>query len=106
MPGAEDVGDPVVHDVAERLRPRRERRRAGRADRRRADARSSASCRRGYDIHDERIEVILPLTIDPKTFPNSRGSHFLYLIGRLKDGVTPAQAQADLDTMIDAVARR
>ena len=55
----------------------------------------------GYDIHDERIEVFLPLTIDPKTFPNSRGSHFLYLIGRLKDGVSPQQAQADLDTMID-----
>src|SRR6476646_2065139 len=55
---------------------------------------------RGYDIHDERVEVILPLTIDPKTFPNRRSSHFLYLIGRLKDGVTPEQAQADLNTMI------
>jgi putative ABC transport system permease protein len=55
---------------------------------------------RGYDIHDERVEVILPLTIDPKTFPNRRGSHFLMLIGRLKDGVTPQQAQADLDSMI------
>jgi putative ABC transport system permease protein len=55
----------------------------------------------GYDIHDERIEVYLPLTIDPKTFPNNRGSHFLYLIGRLKDGVTFGQAQADLDSMID-----
>src|SRR4051812_18209454 len=54
----------------------------------------------GFDIHDERIEVILPLTIDPKTFPNQRGSHFLMLIGRLKDGVTPAQAQADLDSML------
>jgi putative ABC transport system permease protein len=56
---------------------------------------------RGYDIHDERVEVFLPLTIDPKTFPNNRGSHFLYLIGRLKDGVSPQQAQADLDTMIE-----
>jgi len=55
----------------------------------------------GYDIHDERIEVYLPLTIDPKTFPNNRSSHFLYLIGRLKDGVTFGQAQADLDSMID-----
>lgn len=54
----------------------------------------------GFDIHDERIEVLLPLTIDPKTFPNNRGSHFMYLIGRLKDGVTPGQAQADLDSMI------
>ncbi len=56
---------------------------------------------RGYDIHDEHIEVFLPLTIDPKTFDNNRGSHFLYLIGRLKDGVSPQQAQVELDTMID-----
>src|SRR4051812_5134414 len=55
----------------------------------------------GFDIHDERIEVILPLTIDPKTFPNQRGSHFMFLVGRLKDDVTPAQAQADLDSMLD-----
>jgi predicted permease len=55
----------------------------------------------GYDIHDERIEVFLPLTIDPKSFPNNRSSHFLMLIGRLKDGVTPGQAQADLDSMIE-----
>ena len=54
----------------------------------------------GYDIHDERVEVILPLTIDPKTFPNRRGNHFLYLIGRLKDDVSPPQAQADLSAMI------
>ena len=53
-----------------------------------------------FDIHDERIEVILPLTIDRKTFPNERSSHFIYLIGRLKDAVTPAQAQADLTSMI------
>ena len=56
---------------------------------------------RGYDLHDERIEVSLPLTIDPKTFPNSRSSHYLYMIGRLKDGVSTQQAQVELDTMID-----
>ena len=55
----------------------------------------------GYDIHDERIEVLQPLTIDPKTFPTTRSSHFLMLIGRLKDGVSPAQAAADLDSMLD-----
>jgi predicted permease len=55
----------------------------------------------GFDIHDERMEVFLPLTIDPKTFPNNRSSHFLYMIGRLKDGVTPQQAAADIDTMIE-----
>ena len=56
---------------------------------------------RGFDIHDERIEVFLPLTINPQNFANRRGSHFLYLVGRLKDGVSPQQAQADLDTMIE-----
>ena len=55
---------------------------------------------RGYDIHDERVEVILPLTIDPKTFPNQRGSHFLYLVGRLKDDVSSQQAYTDLATMV------
>src|SRR5262252_5849007 len=28
----------------------------------------------GYDVHDERVEVYLPLTIDPTTFPTSRAS--------------------------------
>jgi predicted permease len=55
----------------------------------------------GFDLHDQRVEVFLPLTIDPKTFPNTRGSHFLYLVGRLKDGVSPQQAATDLDTMIN-----
>jgi predicted permease len=54
----------------------------------------------GYDIHDERIEVYLPLTIDPKTFPNSRGGHFLYLIGRLKPGIGAQAAHADLDQLM------
>jgi predicted permease len=55
----------------------------------------------GYDIHDERVDVLLPLTIDPKTFPNTRSNHFLYLIGRLKDGVSTEQAQVEMDTIID-----
>ena len=66
---------------------------------------SSASCRRATTSTTSAIEVFLPLTIDPKTFPNSRGSHFLYLIGRLKDGVSRQQAQADLDLDDRAVAR-
>src|SRR5262245_1173336 len=55
----------------------------------------------GYDVHDERVEVFLPLTIDPKTFPTSRGSHFLFLIGRLKPGVTAEAAQADIDRLLN-----
>jgi putative ABC transport system permease protein len=55
---------------------------------------------RGYDVHDSKIEIWRPLTIDPSTFPNRRGGHFLYLVGRLKDGVKPAQAQADVDRLL------
>ena len=55
----------------------------------------------GYDVHDERVEVYLPLTIDPTTFPTSRASHFLYLIGRRKPGKTLRAAQADIDRLID-----
>ena len=54
---------------------------------------------RGYDVHDQKIEIWLPLTIDPATLPNRRGNHFLYVVARRKDGVTPAQARADLAQM-------
>jgi putative ABC transport system permease protein len=53
-----------------------------------------------YDLLDERIEVWLPLTIDPKQLATQRSSHFLYLVGRLKPGVTMERARADLETML------
>ncbi len=56
---------------------------------------------RGYDVHDEKVELWRPLTIDPSSFPQSRGSHFLYLVGRLKPGVTLAQARADLEVQLN-----
>ena len=40
----------------------------------------------GYDVHDEKVQVWLPLTLDPAN-PGGRGGHFLYLVGRLKHGV-------------------
>ena len=55
---------------------------------------------RGYDLNDERVEVYLPLTLDPATLPKRRGNHFLYLVGRLKPGVTPQQASADIESML------
>ena len=60
----------------------------------------------GYDVHDEHIEVYRPLTIDPKTFPSLRGSHFLYLIGRLKPGVTEQGVRADLEQLMAAWQRQ
>jgi predicted permease len=55
---------------------------------------------RGYDVHDEKIEIWRPLTIDPSTFPNSRGSHGFYLIGRLKPNVSVTAARADLEVLL------
>jgi putative ABC transport system permease protein len=53
----------------------------------------------GYDVHDQRIQVWLPLTLDPAS-PGNRGGHFLYLVGRLKRGTTLPQARADVETML------
>ena len=53
----------------------------------------------GYDVHDQRIQVWLPLTLDPAN-PGNRGGHFLYLVGRLKRGTSVAQAAADVETML------
>jgi putative ABC transport system permease protein len=55
---------------------------------------------RGFDVHDQKVELWLPLTIDPATFPNRRGGHFLYLVGRLKDEVSREQAVADVERMM------
>ncbi len=54
----------------------------------------------GYDVHDQKVRVWLPLTLDPAN-PGGRGNHFLYLVGRLKDGVTMRQAAADVETMLE-----
>jgi len=54
---------------------------------------------KGYDVHDQKIEIWIPLTITPATLPNMRGSHFLYVVARRKDNVSPAQARADLAKM-------
>jgi predicted permease len=55
---------------------------------------------RGYDLHDQKIEIWRPLTINPSTFPNNRGSHGFYLVGRLKPGATITQARADLEVLL------
>jgi hypothetical protein len=52
----------------------------------------------GTDVMDNRVEIWLPLGLNPANRQN-RGSHFLYLIGRLKDTVSPAEAAAELDAL-------
>ncbi|HET7220597.1 MAG TPA: ABC transporter permease [Vicinamibacterales bacterium] len=53
----------------------------------------------GYDIHDQHVQVWLPLTLDPAN-PGNRGGHFLYLVGRLREGVSLSQAKADAETLM------
>jgi putative ABC transport system permease protein len=53
----------------------------------------------GADVMDNRTEIWFPLGLNPAVRTN-RGSHFLYLIGRLKEGVTPQQAQTELAALL------
>jgi predicted permease len=54
----------------------------------------------GTDLMDGRVEIWLPLGLNPGNRLVNRGSHSLYLIGRLKDGVTQAAAQTELTALI------
>jgi putative ABC transport system permease protein len=58
-----------------------------------------------YDVHDKKVELWLPLTLDPAN-PGGRGSHFLYLVGRLKKGTSIEQARADLEQLLGNWATR
>jgi putative ABC transport system permease protein len=52
------------------------------------------------DLMDNRTQIWLPLGLNGANRQN-RGGHFLYLIGRLKDGVTMQSAQRELNTLIE-----
>ena len=54
----------------------------------------------GFDLHDAGAEIWLPLNINPVTNRGTRTSHSLYLIGRLKPGVTLASARTELSMML------
>ena len=53
----------------------------------------------GTDVMDTRTEIWLPLGLNPANRQN-RGSHNLYLVGRLKEGVSP-QACSDRVGCVD-----
>ena len=53
----------------------------------------------GFDLHDSRSHLWVPLGLDPANRQN-RGSHFLYLVGRLAPGVSEAQASSEINTML------
>src|ERR1044071_3958147 len=51
-----------------------------------------------FQFPDPETEVWAPLALDPQD-QSSRGSHYLNVVARLKDGVTIEQAQAEMDTI-------
>jgi predicted permease len=59
----------------------------------------------GADVMDNRTEIWMPLGLNPGN-RQIRGSHFLYLVGRLKDGVTETQAKSELTTLIQTWSDR
>ena len=59
----------------------------------------------GADVMDNRTEIWMPLGLNPGN-RQIRGSHFLYLVGRLKDGVTETQARSELTALIQTWGER
>ncbi|MEP6832218.1 MAG: ABC transporter permease [Gemmatimonas sp.] len=53
----------------------------------------------GFDLHDTHADVWMPLGLDPNN-KQSRGSHFLYVVGRMKPGVTVAQAKTEMRSLV------
>ena len=53
----------------------------------------------GFDVADAGVEIWVPANLDPANRQN-RGSHFLDVVARLRPGVTPQQANADLARMV------
>ena len=54
----------------------------------------------GFDLHDSKSHIWAPLGFDPNNRTQNRGSHSLYLVGRLAPGATVATANAELNTML------
>ena len=54
----------------------------------------------GFDVMDNRTEIWLPIGVHP-VIRRLRENHVLQVIGRLKDGVTPQAAEAELATFLD-----
>jgi len=52
-----------------------------------------------FDVADQHAELWLPLGLDPAN-RRARGSHFLYLVGRLKPGATLQSANTELETVL------
>ena len=53
----------------------------------------------GFDLHDSKSQLWVPLGLNPANRQN-RGSHYIYLVGRLSAGMSAAQANAEMQGML------
>jgi putative ABC transport system permease protein len=60
---------------------------------------------RGFAFPDPDDRLWVPIAMSPQQLQN-HGSHFLRVVGRLKPGVTLAQAQSELDTIAARLTRQ
>ena len=54
---------------------------------------------RGVDLMDNRTEIWMPLGLNPANRQN-RGNHYLYVVGRLKNGTNAQAANAELESLM------
>lgn len=54
----------------------------------------------GFDVHDQHVKIWLPLRLDPAQRKQYRGGHYLYLVGRLKDGMSLGQAKSEAASLV------
>jgi hypothetical protein len=59
----------------------------------------------GFDLMDHHVELWLPLQLAP-ALRQYRASHFLSVVGRLKDDVAPGQAEAELASLVASWGKR
>ena len=57
----------------------------------------------GFDLEDNGIEIWTPAALDRTNLQN-RGSHFLEVVARLRDGVTPLSARRELASLVQTWA--
>ncbi|CAN5347634.1 ABC transporter permease [soil metagenome] len=60
---------------------------------------------RGFDFPERRVMLWTPLALPDGSSRNTRGNYWLGVVGRLKPGVTEAQAQADLNNVHHQLAQ-
>ena len=59
----------------------------------------------GFDVADAGVQIWVPAALD-RANRNNRGSHFLEVIGRRAPGVSMAQAEAELRTLVQRWAEQ